>query len=66
MNNNTRVTIVGGGCIGLTTALALLEHGYTRVEIVAEAFSPDTTSDGAGAIWGPAYLSPETNVDTIL
>lgn len=53
--NEPRVVVVGGGIIGLTSALALLERGYTRVHIVAERFD-GIVSHVAGAIWMPFAL----------
>ncbi|KAG7388185.1 hypothetical protein PHYPSEUDO_012987 [Phytophthora pseudosyringae] len=50
-----RVLIVGGGVIGLTTALALLQSGFKRVQIVAETFE-GTTSHVAGGLWMPFAL----------
>jgi D-amino-acid oxidase len=52
-----QVCVLGGGVIGLTTALRLLEQPRAgggpplAVTVVADAWSPDTTSDGAGAFW---------------
>lgn len=58
-----RVVVVGGGIIGLTSALALLEHGYRNVTLVAKSFE-DTTSHVAGGLWMPfelpAHLDPTT------
>ncbi|OWZ13719.1 D-aspartate oxidase [Phytophthora megakarya] len=50
-----RVVIVGGGVIGLTTALALLQSGFERVKVVAEKFEA-TTSHVAGGLWMPFAL----------
>lgn len=51
------VTIIGAGVIGLTTAIRLAESGR-RVEVVARAFSPHTTSDVAAAVWYPFRAGP--------
>jgi D-amino-acid oxidase len=56
------VTIVGAGVIGMTTGITLLENGY-MVEIIANATTPDTTSDKAAAFWLP-FLS-DANDDFI-
>ncbi|KAL4146817.1 hypothetical protein PRNP1_010573 [Phytophthora ramorum] len=50
-----RVLIVGGGVIGLTSAFALLQSGFTSVRIVAENFEA-TTSHVAGGLWMPFAL----------
>lgn len=55
-----RAVVVGGGIIGLTSALALLESGYTRVHVVAESFDA-IVSHVAGAIWMPFALPANVN-----
>ncbi len=45
----TDVAVIGAGVQGLTTALLLLQAGR-QVTIYAEAFTPNVTSDVAGAI----------------
>lgn len=54
------VIIVGAGVMGLSVALNLLRSGYKHVTVIAERFSPDTTSDGAGASLRPGgdYTEP--------
>lgn len=47
--------VLGGGVVGLTTAIALLKRGKS-VTIYADAFPPHTTSDVAGALWYPVTL----------
>lgn len=47
--------VVGGGAVGLATASVLLERGY-HVTIYARELTPHTTSDIAGAVFGPAYV----------
>ncbi|KDO31752.1 hypothetical protein SPRG_03672 [Saprolegnia parasitica CBS 223.65] len=58
------IIVVGGGVVGLATALALLEAGHKRVTIVAESFE-DTTSHVAGAIWRPFALSENSSTAAI-
>jgi D-amino-acid oxidase len=54
-SNSTRIVVIGGGVIGLTTALALLEDDFKHVQLISESFD-DTTSHGAGAVWRPFAL----------
>ncbi|TYZ68323.1 hypothetical protein PybrP1_007602 [[Pythium] brassicae (nom. inval.)] len=49
------VVVLGAGISGLTSALALLESGYSRVRIVAAA-TEGLVSHVAGAIWMPFAL----------
>ena len=55
------VTVVGAGVIGLSTALALEEHGHT-VRIVAAAVREHITSWVAGAVWFPYRCGPAHRV----
>lgn len=55
------IAVVGGGIIGLTTAVCLLEAGH-RVRVVARELPPDTTSNKAGAIWEPYAIEPKDRV----
>ena len=49
------VVILGGGAIGMFTALELASRGHA-VTLAASAFANDTTSNFAGAIWLPTGL----------
>jgi len=58
-----KVAVIGAGVIGLSTALRLQEEiPGLQVSVIAEKFSPETTSDGAAGIWGP-FLCGETSDD---
>jgi D-amino-acid oxidase len=46
------VAVIGGGVIGLTSAIRLIEQGF-QVTLFAKATSPHTTSDVAAAYWAP-------------
>ncbi|MGH0944208.1 FAD-dependent oxidoreductase [Bacillus mycoides] len=45
-----KVLVIGGGVVGLTTALVLQNEGY-QVKIVTEKLAPEVTSVVAGALW---------------
>ena len=47
------VAVIGGGVIGLTSAIRLVEAGFP-VTLFARALSPHTTSDIAAAFWAPS------------
>ncbi len=52
------VLVLGGGVVGLTTAVRLLEAmPGLDVTLVAEKFMGDTTSNGAAGVWQPYKLS---------
>lgn len=60
-----RITIVGGGILGLTTACTILKQ-YAHVKhlhltIIAEHFSPNTTGDVSGGFWLPYGLHLSDN-----
>ena len=52
-----RVTIVGAGVSGLTTALALRQQGIA-VRVIADRAGIDATSGAAGAVWFPYKAVP--------
>ena len=56
-----RVTVVGAGISGLTSALALLGAGHA-VRVLAAAPSLDTTSALAAAVWFPTHVGPPDQV----
>ncbi len=60
--DKTDVVVLGAGVIGLVTALRLLERGFS-VTILADAFSPHTTSNVAGALWYPHRVGPPDRID---
>ena len=51
------VVVIGGGIIGLSTALCILERDPTvKVTIIADKLTPHTTSDGAAGLIMPFVL----------
>lgn len=60
-----KVCVVGAGVIGLSSAIQILEK-YPNVDltVVAEKFSPNTTSDGSAGFWEP-YLCGDTPAELI-
>ena len=58
-----KVCIVGGGIIGLSTALYLKKFDKNLdVTIVTEKITPDTTADGAAGIWS-IFLLADTPIE---
>ncbi|MEU7010009.1 FAD-dependent oxidoreductase [Streptomyces sp. NPDC046332] len=55
------VIVVGGGVIGLTTALTLAERGH-RVRVWSRDAVTGTTSAVAGALWWPYRIEPAAEV----
>lgn len=55
------ITVVGAGVVGLSTALALEEHGHS-VCVVTAATEDATTSAVAGACWFPYRAGPPDRV----
>ena len=52
-----RVTVLGAGVSGLTTAVVLEREGHD-VEVVASEKGVATTSGAAGAVWFPFHVGP--------
>lgn len=57
----SRVVVIGAGVVGLSTAARLLGAGH-QVRVVAEKFTPSTTSDVAAAMWWPFHAQPADRV----
>uniref|UniRef100_A0A8C9TZ45 D-amino-acid oxidase n=1 Tax=Scleropages formosus TaxID=113540 RepID=A0A8C9TZ45_SCLFO len=60
-----RVAVIGAGVIGLSTAQCIYERYHSAVsslsiEVYADRFTPQTTSDGAAGLWQP-YLYDNGN-----
>ena len=49
------LAVLGGGVNGLTCAILLKQAGFS-VTVYSAHFSPNTTSDVAGAQWAPSYV----------
>src|SRR5688500_15767354 len=62
----SHVIVLGGGIVGVSTALALARQDVARVTIVSKAFTPHTTADGAAGFWWPHCLGEDTPVDDLL
>lgn len=57
-NTESGITVIGGGVIGLTSALRLKQAFHDRdVRLMAENIAVNTTSEGAGGLWKPFALS---------
>ena len=56
-----RVTVVGGGVVGLTSSLRLALAGYT-VRCVRDQPVADTVSSVAGGLWFPYHVEPRDRV----
>uniref|UniRef100_A0A673BM61 D-aspartate oxidase n=1 Tax=Sphaeramia orbicularis TaxID=375764 RepID=A0A673BM61_9TELE len=61
--DTVRVVVVGAGVIGFSTAVCVAEAlPFCSVTVLAEKFSPDTTSDGAAGILFAAQF-PDISVE---
>lgn len=57
-----RITVVGGGVIGLTSALALRRAGH-EVSVIAAETGAAITSAAAGAVWLPFHAAPPERIN---
>lgn len=62
MNVEKNILVIGGGVIGLSSGICLLEDGWD-VTIYSTEFSPNTTSDLAAALWYPFLSAPLEKTD---
>jgi glycine/D-amino acid oxidase-like deaminating enzyme len=61
-----RITVLGGGVIGLSAATLLAEtYPAGSVTLAAERFLQDTTSNGAAGLWEPYKLGAEQDPELI-
>ena len=52
MSQKTRVCVIGAGVVGLSSAVRIQDElPHCDVTLLADRFSPDTTSDGSGGFW---------------
>ena len=62
-----KICVVGAGFIGLSTAVNLVTSvplgECWEVTLVADKFSPNTTSDGAAGLFKPHAINGEQFVD---
>ena len=62
---NMKVAIIGAGINGLASGYRLLcSQPHLEVTIIAEKFTPNTTSDGAAGLWTP-FFGGEGQQETI-
>ncbi|XP_060566263.1 D-aspartate oxidase-like [Ruditapes philippinarum] len=60
-----KVCVIGAGVIGLSSALRIIElHPDAEVIVIADKFSPVTTTDVSGGFWEPHLLgdTPEEKI----
>ena len=56
-----KIVIIGAGCVGLYTALSLLNYGYTNIEIIAEKVD-NLASYNSGALYYTGLENVTTNL----
>lgn len=59
MSPAMHVAVLGGGAVGLSTAIRLMHEqarNALRVTVIAELTGDETTSRGAGGLWKPYSL----------
>ncbi|KAH9525667.1 hypothetical protein Btru_001993 [Bulinus truncatus] len=55
-----KVVVIGAGIVGLSSAVVIQQScPDIAVEIVADVFSPDTTSDGSAGFWEPYAMGSD-------
>ncbi|XP_054707674.1 D-amino-acid oxidase-like [Uloborus diversus] len=65
MAQSTRIAVIGGGIIGLSSAVRIIETTPgVKVTVIAEKLTPETTGDGSAGFWYP-YLLGEVSAAEI-
>ncbi|KAK3089968.1 hypothetical protein FSP39_008105 [Pinctada imbricata] len=60
MERKPKICVIGAGVIGVTSAFCIQEQvPGTEVTIIADTFSPSTTSDGSAGFWLPFLVSQQ-------
>lgn len=63
--NPLKIAVVGAGAVGLSTALCIQDRiRNCDVNLIADKFSPSTTSDGSAGLWTP-FLVPEDQIEMV-
>lgn len=67
MSKQVKIAVIGCGVIGLTTAIEIhRKFGHqAKVVIIADKFTPNTTSDIAAGLWEPYLLAENSEEDVI-
>ena len=59
-----KVCVVGAGVIGLSSAVRIQNTlPDVDVTLIADIFSPNTTSDGSAGFWEPHLVNPDQAED---
>lgn len=66
MNFQKQICVIGGGIIGVTSALAIKEKFPNfNVTIFADKYTPNTTGDGSAGFWDPYLIQETPDVDIL-
>jgi len=65
IDQNTPITIVGAGALGLFTAYDLSQRGFSNITVVAERFEP-LVSHKAGGLLAPVSMDNDTDMQKVI
>lgn len=58
------IAVIGGGITGTATALQLIQkYPKHQITLISQAFSPQTTGDGAAGHWEPFCMGVTPEAD---
>lgn len=58
--NRRKICVIGAGVIGLSSAVRIQDKiPGIDITIIADTFSPHTTSDGSAGFWEPHLVNPD-------
>lgn len=65
LSKKENITVIGGGVLGLFSALDLADKGYKNITIVAESFD-NLTSHNAGGLLAPVSMDNEPKMQELI
>ena len=65
LDKNTPIAVIGGGVLGLFSALELLDRGYQNITMVAQSFD-DLTSHNAGGLLAPVSMDNHPDIQPLI
>ena len=57
------IAVIGGGIVGVSSAYLIQKHiPHAKITIIADKFTPETTSDNVAGLWTPYIVGSDENL----